>query len=81
MARFRLTRAFYLDNRRLKAGAFIADSNANAVAGDVVWTGLSSLTVSHAMVAVDAAGQTMLNASRFVGVPSPSIDGANSVEG
>lgn len=85
MARFRLTAGCHFATtqglKSLKAGSTIADSNANALAGDFVVPNLSSTTMSPAFIALDASATTMKNGSRFGSTPAPSIDGANSVEG
>jgi len=82
MARFRLTRAFAYNGgaNRLAAGQTLADSQANAQAGDVVWTGLTSLTMGQGFVALDASATTMKSASVYSSeVISATILGVDSV--
>jgi hypothetical protein len=85
MARFKTTQAFYADAvgvGRIKAGKTICDSQANALAGDVVWTGLNSQSLPQGCVPLDGSASTMLSASRWAGVPvSATILGAHSVDG
>jgi hypothetical protein len=47
------------DGRRLPALTIIADTAANAVSGDVVWTGLNAGTVSPTMQPLDASARGM----------------------
>jgi hypothetical protein len=80
MARFGSTASFVVNHKRYKAGQIYADTKANAVGSDVVWTGMSSATMSPGLVPLDASATTMYNASRFAGVSPPTIDGVNSIE-
>lgn len=81
MARFRLVRAFHFGAVRLAGGRTIADSQANALPGDTVWTGLTSATVGAGFVPLDASATTMKNASSFASVPvSATISGVDSID-
>jgi hypothetical protein len=81
MARFGSTQAFALDgHRRYKAGQTYADTVPNAIAGDVVWPAVGSAAgMSPGLVPLDASATTIMNASRFGGVPTLRIDGVNSI--
>lgn len=83
MARFRTSAAFYSDAvgvGRVGAGRTVADSQANAVAGDVIWTGLTSASLPQGMIPLDGAATTMKAASPWANTPlSATILGADSV--
>lgn len=80
MARFRCTQAFHFGSRRVPAGGTMADSVANAVGNDAVWTGMSSATLPPGCVALDGAATSMLAASKWAGVPvSATITGVDSI--
>jgi hypothetical protein len=83
MARFKLVGAFYADAigvGRVKAGSTVADSVANALPGDVVWTGLNIQSLPQCFVPLDPSATTMRDASRWVNSPVPAtILGADSV--
>jgi hypothetical protein len=81
MARFGSTVAFVVGGKRYKAGQTYADTKAAAIAGDVVWAGMSSSTMSPGLVPLDGGAIAMKNASPFSGTQVPVIDGANSIEG
>jgi hypothetical protein len=81
MARFRMTSAFHFGSQRVPAGKVLADSNANALAGDYVWLGLNSGTVPFGSVALDGTATSMLAASRWAGTPvACTITGAASID-
>jgi hypothetical protein len=81
MARFRLTAAFHHNSVRHRAGSTIADSAANALAGDVVWTGMNSGSITADFVALDAAAVTMKNASPYASTPAATtITGVSSID-
>ena len=80
MARFGSTAAFVVAGRKYKAGQTYADLAVNAVGNDVVWVGMSSATMSPALVPLDGAATAMKNGSRFSGTAVTTIDGANSIE-
>ena len=73
--------AFVVGHVRYKAGTMFADSAANAVAGDVIWTGMSSTTMSPGLIPIDGAATTMKNASPFAGNNFARPDGVNSIAG
>jgi hypothetical protein len=85
MARFRSTQSFYADAvgvGRVRAGRTICDSQAAALPGDVVWTGLNPQSLPQGCIPLDGSAQTMLAASRWAGVPvSATILGCDSVDG
>jgi len=81
MARMRLASAHVINNKRWKIGTTFADSQGNAIAGDVVWTGMNSASWSPGMVDLDAGATTIKNGSRFSLSPAPSSDGVNSIDG
>jgi hypothetical protein len=85
MARFRTTSAFYVDSAgvgRVRAGRTVADSQANAVAGDVVWPGLNSVSLPRGMTPLDTSAQTMRDASQWAGLPVANVCfGVDSVDG
>jgi hypothetical protein len=72
MARFQTTSAFYADAvgvGRVRAGKFVADSAANALPGDVVWSGLNSVSLPRGFTPLDSLANTMRAASRWGGTP------------
>jgi hypothetical protein len=72
MARFKLTASFYADAvgvGKVRAGRTVADSQANAAAGDVVWTGLNAQSLPAGFTPLDSAADTMRAASRWAGTP------------
>ena len=72
MARFRTTASFYADAigvGKVRAGKTVADSVANALAGDVVWVGLNSVSLPAGFTRLDASADVMRAASRWAGVP------------
>jgi hypothetical protein len=83
MARFKLTASFYADAigvGRVSAGKTVADSQVNALPGDVVWTGLNSNSLPAGFVPLDASADAMKSASRWANVPvSATILGVDSV--
>ena len=85
MARFRVRSAFYSDQvgvGRVRAGRVVAaDSQANAVAGDVVWSGLNSTSLPAGMEPLDAAASAMKAGSQFAGEQLSAAIGVSSVEG
>jgi hypothetical protein len=81
MARFGSTQAFVVAGRKYKAGQTYADTTGNALAGDVVWLGMSSATMSPGLVPLDGAATTMKNASPHAGVQIARPDGVNSIDG
>jgi len=81
MARVQLTAAMHIGALRYKAGSTLADSQANAVAGDGVWTGLNSTTWNPCMVPLDGPANTMKAASRYAGVAAPNaVSGRDSID-
>jgi hypothetical protein len=80
MARFGSTVAFVVAGRKYKAGTTYADTTGNAIAGDVVWVGMSSATMSPGLVPLDGAATSMKNGSVYASATVPRIDGANSIE-
>jgi hypothetical protein len=80
MARFGSTVAFFVGGRKYKAGQTYADTAGNALAGDVVWVGMSSQTMSPGLIPLDGPATTMKSASVHVGKQVNLIDGANSIE-
>jgi hypothetical protein len=80
MARFQLRAAHFYKDRHLKAGTNIADTVGNALAGDFVWVGLSSSTLTIDMAPLDAAATSMRNASAYANIgPSATITGVSSI--
>jgi hypothetical protein len=69
MARFRLMAAMQVGHFHYRIGTTLADSNANALPGDKVWTGMSAANLIPDMVPLDASATTMLAASRWAGIP------------
>ena len=80
MARFMLKQAFHFDSKRVKAGGVIVDSQANAVAGDVVFSEMSAATLPPGCVALDGSATTMLAASRWAGVGFGTPSGVDSID-
>ena len=83
IARFMLQRAFVfgLQQVRVRAGRVLADSQANAQAGDAVWTGLNSATLPAGAVPLDASATTMWNASPWAGTAAQTVIlGVDSVD-
>jgi len=80
MARFGSTVAFVVSGRKYKAGQTYADTQVNALAGDVVWLGMSSSTMSPGLIPLDGAATSMKAGSIHVGKQVNLIDGANSIE-
>jgi hypothetical protein len=83
MARFRLAAAFVVGGyKRYRASTVLADSVANAQPGDVVWTGMNSVTIREFFVPLDASASAMFAASQYAGTPAPTaITGADSIDG
>ena len=85
MARFKLTASFYADAvgvGHVRAGRTVADSQANAVAGDVVWTGLNAQSLPAGFTPLDASADAMRTASRWAGTPVANVcHGVDSVDG
>jgi hypothetical protein len=85
MARFRTTASFYADAvgvGRVRAGRTVADSAANSVAGDVIWSGLNSQTLPQGMTPLDASANSMRAASRWAGTPiANACYGVDSIDG
>jgi hypothetical protein len=79
MARFGSTVAFVVEGKRHKAGTTYADNKANAIAGDVIWAGMSSSTMSPGLIPLDGAATSMKAASVYSGKQVNLIDGANSI--
>ena len=80
MARFQLTAAMSIGSNRYKAGTTLADSQANAVGSDKVWTGMSASTIHPNMVPLDGAATTMKNASPYANVSARQPDGVSSID-
>lgn len=81
MARFGSTCSFVVGGKKYKAGQTYADTQGNAIAGDVVWVGLSSSSMSPGHIPLDGAATTMKNGSVFAGVSFARPDGVNSIDG
>jgi hypothetical protein len=83
MARFQSTVAFTVPiggaHVKYKAGTIFADTGANALAGDVVWVGMSSGSMSPGLIPLDGTATTMKGASPFAGVSIARPDGVNSI--
>jgi hypothetical protein len=79
MARFGSTVAFVVEGKRHKAGTTYADTKANALAGDIIWAGMSSSTMSPGLIPLDGAATSMKGASVYAGKQVNLIDGANSI--
>jgi hypothetical protein len=78
MSRFYLIEAHHDGKRRYRAGTKVADSVANAQAGDLVSAVLCSQP-SRGMAPLDQAAVTALAAQgivTYVGAPTPAITGA-----
>jgi hypothetical protein len=73
MARFRLTQAAIVGQFRWPAGDTVADSQANAQAGDNVWVGLNSATMCEGVTPLDAAATSMRAASQWANVPLRNV--------
>jgi hypothetical protein len=81
MARFQLTQAVHVGDKRFRAGSAVADTQGNALPGDKVWVGLNSATMIEGMTPLDASATTMKAASRFASVaPRLWITGCESVD-
>jgi hypothetical protein len=81
MARFQVLEAFHFGDKRVRAGKTIADSNANAQAGDAVWTGMNSNNIREFFIPLDASATTMKSASKYANAPAAtSITGVMSVD-
>jgi hypothetical protein len=60
MARFMLRAAHYTnDGRRLRAYTTIADTQANALPGDIIWDGLNASNITPFMQPLDSAATVM----------------------
>jgi hypothetical protein len=85
MARFRTTASFYADAigvGRVRAGRTVADSQANAVPGDVVWSGLNAQSLPAGFTPLDASATSMRAASQWAGTPVGNVClGVDSVDG
>jgi hypothetical protein len=87
MARFGSTAAFTVPtslggtHKKYRAGTTYADTVGNAIAGDVVWYGMSSSTMSPGLIPLDGAATTMKNASPSAGNNLARPDGVNSIDG
>jgi len=81
MARFQLTSGSVLGHKNYKTGTTVADSVANAIGNDVVWTPMSSTTIGPQFNPLDASAIAMKNASRFANTPAPPTDGRAGIEG
>jgi hypothetical protein len=75
-----LKQAFHFDSKRVRAGGVIVDSQANAQAGDVVFSAMSAATLPAGVVALDGTASTMLAASRWAGVGFGAPDGVSSID-
>ena len=80
MARFGSTVAFVVGGHRYKAGTTFCDTKANQLAGDVIWAGMSTTSMSPGLVPLDGTATTMKAGSVFAG-KTTNIDGANSISG
>jgi hypothetical protein len=85
MARFRSTQSFYVDGAgvgRVRGGRTVADSQANAQPGDVVWTGLNSQNLPAGMIPLDGLASAMKAASMWANEPAATVIlGVHSVDG
>ena len=83
MARFRALSAVYVDGSavgKVSAGRTVADSQANAQAGDVVWTGLNSQSLPAGWQPLDSSATAMRAGSRWADTPiSATILGVDSI--
>ena len=74
MARFRSVGCFVFGPVKYRAGTIFVSDAGSALAGDVVPPGgLDSSKLSPNLVPIDGGGTTMMNASRFVGVPPSTV--------
>jgi hypothetical protein len=84
MARFRTTAAFYSDAPgvgRVRAGRTVADSTANALPGDIVWTGLNANSLPSGMTPLDGVADALRAASRWRNDPIANVcQGGDSVD-
>jgi hypothetical protein len=81
LARFMLTRSFHFSGTHLRARKTIADSQANAQPGDVVWTGLTAASLPQGFNPLDAAGTTLKSQSRWASALADTwVCGADSVD-
>lgn len=81
MARFTSTCAFWVGNKKYKAGTNYADTVGNAIAGDVVWAAVgSSASMSPGLIPLDGAATTIKNGSAFAGIAYARPDGVNSID-
>jgi hypothetical protein len=85
VARFRTTAAFYSDAPgvgRVRAGRTVADSTANALPGDIVWSGLNSVSLPAGFTPLDGAADAIRAASRWRNDPIANVClGGDSVDG
>jgi hypothetical protein len=81
MSRVRLTSAMHIGQVRYKAGTTLADSTANQLPGDFVWTGLTAANWHPGMSPLDAGANALKAASKYASVPAATaIDGVSSVD-
>jgi hypothetical protein len=80
MARFGSTTAFVVGGKKYKAGTTYADTAGNALAGDVVWVGMSTNTMSPGLIPLDGAATAMKGGSPSAGISIARPDGANSID-
>jgi len=78
--RFKLQQAFHFGSVRVPAGGTIADSQANAVGKDHVFTGLNANTIPYGAVPLDGSATTAFNASRWAGTSPPQPSGVQSID-
>jgi hypothetical protein len=85
MARFKTQQAFYADAvgvGRVRAGRTVADSQANALPGDVIWSGLNSQRLPAGFVPLDQAAIDMKAASVWANEPAATVIlGVHSIDG
>jgi hypothetical protein len=79
MARFGSTVAFVVDGKRHRAGTTYCDTKANQVGNDIIWTGMSSSSMSPGLIPLDGSATSMKAASPYSGIQTNLIDGANSI--
>jgi hypothetical protein len=83
MARFRSVGAIVMGDRKYPPGTVFADTPANVLPGDVLWTpyppGLTKDNVGPNLIPLDFAAQSIFAASRFAGEPSWVSCGASSI--
>lgn len=83
MARFISTVAFTVPtggaHQKCKAGTTFADTQGNALPGDIVWQGMSSGSMSPGLIPLDGTATTMKNGSVFAGLAVARPDGVNSI--